>query len=88
MNPPLARRLPFVLRPDVRRVLVRPFLPASEPRAHHPADVPRALKIMTRILSLSDDEVEAHWKAVVHDFGSRHPGLDDYFLRRFESVSP
>jgi len=88
MNPTLARRLPFVLRPDVRRVLVRPFLPANEPRTHHPADVPRALKIMSRILSLTDEEVEAHWKVVVHDFGSRHPDLDHYFLRRFDAVSP
>ncbi len=86
MNHPLAHRLPFALHPDVRRVLIRPFLPGDEPRAHHPADVPRALKIMTRILSLPDSEVAADWKTLVRDFGARHPDLDSYFLRRFEAV--
>jgi predicted GH43/DUF377 family glycosyl hydrolase len=88
MNHTLAHRLPFVLRPDARRVLIRPFIPGQEPRAHHPADVPRALKIMSRILALSDEEVEADWRVVMEDFGRRHPDLDDYFLRRFEAVTP
>lgn len=83
----LARRLPFVLRPDVRRVLVRPFLPASVPRALQPEDVPRTLKIMSRVLSLPEDEVEVRWRAIVHDFGGRHQDLDDYFLRRFQAVA-
>ena len=87
MSAPLACRLPFVLRPDVRRVLIRPFVPANEPRAHHPSDVPRALKIMSRVLALTDDEVAVQWNAVVQDFDSRHPDLDTYFLRRFDAVS-
>lgn len=88
MNHSLAHRLTFSLRPDARRVLIRPFVPAAEPRAHNPADVPRALKIMSRILALTDDEVAADWRLVVSDFGSRHPDLDAWFLRRFEAVTP
>lgn len=80
------RRLNLTLRPEARRVLVRPFFPTIEPRAHNPTDVPRALKIMSRVLSLPGDEAEAEWAAVERDFGGRHPQIENYLLRRFESV--
>lgn len=83
----LAQRVPFTLRPDERRVLIRPFAPANEPRAQQPTDVPRALKILTRIVSLTDEAAQSQWQAVMNDFSGRHADLDSYFLRRFEAVA-
>ena len=57
MSLPL-KRLPLYLRPDPRRVLIRPFFPAMEQQSLNPMDAPRALKILTRILSLTDAEVD------------------------------
>ncbi len=81
------RRLPTTLLPDARRVLIRPFWPAAEPRAHHPADVPRGLKIISRILSLTEEETHRQWDLVWSDFGSRHPEIEEYFLERFSQVA-
>ena len=83
----LIRKLPVTLRPDARRVLIRPFLPVTEPRTQLPTDVPRALKIITRILTLTEEEVEQQWRIIGDDFAGRHLELNSYFLRRFAEVS-
>lgn len=80
------KRQPVFLKPDPRRVLIRPFLPAVEPRAVNPTDAPRALKILTRILSLSDAEVEALLDEVLRDFGDRHLEIRNFFSDRFDQV--
>ncbi|HYF34883.1 MAG TPA: glycoside hydrolase family 130 protein [Prosthecobacter sp.] len=82
------RRCSLVLRPDPRRVLIRRFWPAASPTASDPANVPRALKIMTRVLALTEEEAEAHWVQVCSDFNQRHPDLDAYFIKRFSEVAP
>ena len=87
-QPSLVRKLAASLRPDARRVLIRPFWPAQEPRLHHPADVPRALKIMTRIAALTETEAERQWQWIREDFDSRHLEVERYFLRRFDEVAP
>jgi predicted GH43/DUF377 family glycosyl hydrolase len=83
----LIRKLPVTLRPDARRVLIRPFWPAIEPRAPDPRTVPRASKIITRILALTEEEAEQQWRVISDDFAGRHLDLDSYFLRRFAEVS-
>jgi len=83
--PPL-KRLPTFLKPDPRRVLIRPFLPAVEPRAINPTDASRALKIITRILSLSDAEVDLLLEEVLSEFGDRHQEIRSIFVDRFEQV--
>jgi predicted GH43/DUF377 family glycosyl hydrolase len=85
MSLPL-RRLNVFLKADPTRVLVRPFLPAVEPRAINPTDAPRALKIITRILSLSDAEVESLLAEVMAEFGDRHQAIRCIFLDRFAQV--
>jgi predicted GH43/DUF377 family glycosyl hydrolase len=87
MSHSLVRKLPVTLRPDARRVLIRPFRPVSGPGANNPADVPRALKIMSRVLALTEDEAEQQWNLINEDFACRHLDLNNYFLRRFEEVS-
>lgn len=83
----LVRKLPLVLRPDAHRVLIRPFGPAIEPRAHNPEKVPRALKIISRILALTEEEAVQQWRIISGDFAGRHVDLDSYFLQRFAEVS-
>ncbi len=85
-NVNLMRKLPLSLRPDPRRVLIRPFWPAAEPRSHHPTNIERALKICLRILALTEPEVEDQWRIVCDDFAERHLDLSSYFLRRFEEI--
>jgi predicted GH43/DUF377 family glycosyl hydrolase len=89
MSPPgiTVHRLPFILRPDPSRVLVRPFLPTMiGPSAINPIDAPRALKILTRILSLSDEEVHGLLEDVLREFGNRHQRIREVFAQRFAQV--
>ncbi|MFA7232759.1 MAG: hypothetical protein WC076_01465, partial [Terrimicrobiaceae bacterium] len=80
------KRQPVFLKPDPRRVLVRPFLPTVEPRAFNPTDAPRALKILARILSLTDAEVDGLLDEVLRDFGDRHQEIESIFSERFRQV--
>ncbi|CAN5739483.1 glycoside hydrolase family 130 protein [soil metagenome] len=77
MNAPTVRRQPLILKPDPTRVLVRPFLIASEARA---------LKIVSRVLTLGDEEVARLLADVLHEFGDRHIEIRRVFLDRFELV--
>jgi len=73
------RRQPLALRPNPSRVLVRPFLP--------PPDSPRTVRILSRILALSDEEVEAGLNEVLSEFGDRHQKIRQIFLERHEQIS-
>lgn len=71
-------RQPLVLRPNPNRVLVRPFLP--------PSDSPRTLRILSRILALSEDEVAHQLDHVLSEFGDRHQKISDIFQNRHEII--
>lgn len=71
-------RQPLVLRPTPSRVLIRPFLP--------PPDSPRTLRILSRILALSEEEVDARLEEVLRDFGDRHQKICQIFLERNERI--
>ncbi|HEX2748658.1 MAG TPA: glycoside hydrolase family 130 protein [Verrucomicrobiales bacterium] len=85
----LVRKLPITLRPDARRVLIRPFRPGTEPMGNGSgrADEPRVLKILSRIFALSEEEAETQWKVISEDFAGRHEELNNYFLARFDEIS-
>ncbi len=68
------QRTGIVLKPDCRRVLFRPFDPVSED-GH--------LKVVARIMALSDQEVKKVEKQVMAEFGDRHQKLRDFFLKRY-----
>jgi predicted GH43/DUF377 family glycosyl hydrolase len=68
-------RTEVILRPDPRRVLVRPFNPTSEQRAR---------KICARVLALSEREVEALLAEVQSEFGKRHLKTRDFFNNRYQ----
>lgn len=81
------RRLPLTLRPDPSRVLVRPFLPSmTGPSEMNPIDSSRALKILTRIISLPEDHIHSVLDDIFRDFGSRHQRIRDVFAQRFAQV--
>ncbi len=67
------------LRPNVARVLIRPFIPG---------DTARAVHIIGRALALSDAEVEEQLAAVTEDFGHRHIDLQAIWRRHFEIMKP
>ena len=81
------RRLPITLRPEASRVLVRPFWPTSGPGSSGRADSSRAIKIISRVLSLTEEETERQWRLVCSDFGARHPEIECYFTERFEQLA-
>jgi len=70
-------RTGIIIPPNSRRVLFRPFQFSQEQRY---------LKIIARVLSLSEPEIEKQTAEVRREFDGRHQRLDRYFLRRFDQV--
>jgi predicted GH43/DUF377 family glycosyl hydrolase len=67
----------ILLRPDNKRVVVRPFIPI------HPT---RVEDIIARALALSEQETEKQLSLVKADFSERHIDLDKSWLRHFDKV--
>lgn len=67
-----------ILRPNNARVLYRPFEPPTSQRA---------LKIVARILALTETEVSAVLDGVLSEFHGRHQRLRTFFEERFAAVS-
>jgi predicted GH43/DUF377 family glycosyl hydrolase len=78
---PLLRRQSLCLRPDPRRVVVRPYKPATEPRDLNPSDKTRANHILDRVLALDLDAAKSQLLEVLESFEGRHRDL----LRTFET---
>ena len=72
-----ATRTGIVLRPDPARVLFRPFDLGTGSRP---------LKIIARVNSLTEEEVEQKLDEVIREFGGRHYKLTNFFLKRFDEV--
>ncbi len=70
-------RTGIVLKPNASRVLFRPLNFVGEQRP---------LRILARVLSLSEEEVTASLAEVLAEFKTRHQRLLDYFVVRYESV--
>lgn len=66
-----------LLRPDNKRVVVRPFIPIDPTRVEH---------IIARALALSEQETEKQLSLIRADFSERHIDLDKSWLRHFEKV--
>src|SRR5438105_12726217 len=71
------KRTGIILRPDHARVVFRPFEPLKEDRS---------LKIIARIMALSEEQVDQLLEKVMNEFHGRHQRLFDFFLMRFEQV--
>ena len=71
------RRTGIVLRPNNSRVVIRPFEPPSEGRIE---------RIIARVMSLSEPDVDAMVGDVMREFYNRHQKTRHFFLHRFEQV--
>jgi predicted GH43/DUF377 family glycosyl hydrolase len=70
-------RTGIVLRPNNSRVVIRPFEPTSEHRFE---------RILGRVASLSEAEVELLLEDVMREFRNRHQKTRQFFLQRFEQI--
>ncbi|NUN92216.1 MAG: glycosidase [Verrucomicrobiae bacterium] len=75
---PWVRRTDLILKPDPGRVLLRPF---------HVANGGRAARILSRLMAISEENVEAHLARVFEEFASRHADLRTFLLEQFERIS-
>ncbi|MDZ4784334.1 MAG: glycoside hydrolase family 130 protein [Planctomycetia bacterium] len=71
------KRTGIVLKPNNSRVLFRRSEPANQERI---------LKIIARVMSVSDPEVSLLLADVMREFQGRHQRLQNFFLERFEGV--
>lgn len=81
------RRLPLVIGPDPRRVLLRPFIPSLivKPLAAQEVN-PRVLSLFSRVMHLDEKVVETKLAEVFADFHERHQKIHDIFAERFEQI--
>ena len=70
------KRTGIVLSPDPRRVVFRPF--QIEPH--------RVMRIMARVMSLDDEQVDQELICVMREFHGRHLNAHRYFSKRFMQV--
>src|SRR5689334_18041273 len=70
-------RTPTILNPDQSRVLLRPFGPGGSERMG---------RIISRIMSLPEDEVTRLLEEISTEFSQRHQHIRNFFLKRFEEV--
>jgi predicted GH43/DUF377 family glycosyl hydrolase len=71
------RRTGIVLKPSNGRVVIRPFDPANDSRVE---------RIIARVMSLSEPDVDSLIENVMREFYNRHQKTRDFFLRRFEQL--
>lgn len=71
------KRTGIILRPTNSRVVIRPFEPINTNRIE---------KILARIASLSEREVEVLLEQIMREFRERHHRTREFFLNRFEQV--
>jgi predicted GH43/DUF377 family glycosyl hydrolase len=78
----LATRLPEVLRPDVTRTVLRPFILEDESTS----DSPRTRGAIERILALDGDRLRDALRIVSASLDERHRDVDGLLRRRFEEL--
>ena len=71
------KRTGIVLKPTNSRVVIRPFEVTNENRIE---------KILARVSSLPEGEVECLLEKVMREFRERHQRTREFFLHRFEQV--
>lgn len=72
------KRTSLVLRPDSSRVFFRPFELTNRQRL---------VRILARVMALSEVEAERETKRILRDFVARHQKLREYLYKRCEEVS-
>ena len=86
MSQPFVVDLPCLLRADPMRTVIRPFLP-SDPEGFAVEGHPRAMRIVERVLALTEDELHAELTRVSESLDARHRDVPEMLLRRFADVA-
>lgn len=71
------KRTGIILKPTNSRVVIRPFTLVNETRVE---------RIISRVMTLSDSEVDSLLETVMREFRERHLRTREFFLNRFEQV--
>ena len=71
------KRTRIILKPSNTRVVIRPFEVTNEARIE---------KILARVSSLPEGEVERLLEKVMREFRERHQRTREFFLHRFDQV--
>lgn len=71
------KRTGIRITPDPSRVLIRPFIPKDEKRV---------MKIISRIMALTDEKIKALLDEVLAEFSGRHLDIKKIFEHHFELV--
>lgn len=66
-----------ILNPDRTRVLIRPFIPR---------DPEKSLKIIARVMTLSEDDTLKLLNQIWNEFGERHQRINEILLRHYNYV--
>jgi predicted GH43/DUF377 family glycosyl hydrolase len=83
------RRQDLELRPNPKRVLLRPFMASVVVKpTGHAEPSRRLLDILARVLMLDDAGVEATLENVLHEFHDRHEDIRAIFLDRYNKMAP
>ena len=83
------RRQTLELRPDPKRVLLRPFMASVVVKpTGHAEPSRRLLDILARVLTLDDATVVTTLENVLHEFHDRHEDIRAIFLDRFKKMAP
>src|ERR1700733_8654998 len=73
----LAKRTGILLKPDASPVLFRPLNEAGEQQG---------LRIISRVLALTEKETDITLDDVLREFDTRHQKIRDHFLKRYEQI--
>ncbi|MFM8683402.1 MAG: hypothetical protein ACKOEG_06465, partial [Chthoniobacterales bacterium] len=83
------RRQDLELRPNPKRVLLRPFMASVVVKpTGHAEPSRRLLDILARVLMLDDATVETTLENVLHEFHDRHEDIRAIFLDRYNKMAP
>ena len=83
------RRQALELRPDPRRVLLRPFMASVVVKpTGHAEPSRRLLDVLARVLMLDDATVSATLEGVLSEFHERHEDIRAIFFDRFKRMEP
>ena len=69
------RRIKTYIKSDIKRVLLRPF---------NPTTTERSVKIIKRILALSENEATVQLHSIIQQFNTRHRDIESFFQRRYD----
>jgi predicted GH43/DUF377 family glycosyl hydrolase len=83
----LATHLPIMLRPDPKRVAIRPFTPADDLPTFAVEGPPRAQRIADRVMALTDADLKFDLERVTSGLSEHHRDVNMILQRRFREVN-